>query len=810
MLVSSVLTVYLMCFFGNPIRFDKLSMDEEQFQKIINSRRSASEVGLLKALLFDEQQLTFDVSSHTFYYSLEEGSKSAYNPYVEINATHEKVSVAVLDAQITAQDIGESKAFRMIAYDDQFYCEYNLVCTTLPLMNIECDMEIGQTDMSMYMTLFDNRKGAACKFMESEGNIHVRGASTRAYPKKGYKLSLTKETLADNERPNKVSLLGMRQDDDWILYAAYNDQEKIRNVFSANLWKYTCARDNALGIDNGMEYKYIELFINHQYWGLYALGYPIDELQLETDMSKNERLYKKVDWSNENQISLQPEVEVAGYRTTGSVDDEWETLKRYYSVLHSEWKNSQKMYEGIDIDNAIDIYLFVNLIQGMDQVGGMNSLSVKNMFLSFHNKGGKETVLYTPWDMDITWGQQWNSNVEENLITPYGTPSSQNTVMGLGNLPALILNGDDEVWNLIIAKYWKLREYLWSEEYLNHMIDDFEEDIYLSGAFRRDRMRWPNGTYWDTDKGMSDFRNYVIERLHEMDDYYSCLEKMVLGENAVQNVYIIRSAQYKNFLNSKFILELNDKTLLRKKEYREFLEYIGVDIGCIGDNVNFVVINGIDKKTEYFETFSALESIDTCIGTIRIEAGGKKTDVSRIYVDDIMWCTMDMRKQNRIELEFGDDESASRFDFSKEYVMWSGLGELEDPQGWCDMLKDENDDIIIEIINHDTIKEGRFQALLEGIGVDLECVSENTDFIVVRNDEKAVTVLDDSHNSGTRCDTVLGELSLFYNDEGVYGIYMNNEECILASFEENEQADVRVAVLSHDPYKVLWCFAYAY
>ena len=108
-------------------------------------------------------------------------------------------------------------------------------------------------------------------FIFSDGNIHVRGRTAQTYPKKGYRISLIQESLGGNTRPNHVSLLGMRQDDDWLLYAAYNDQEKIRNVFSSNLWKYTCATDNAQGMDIGMEYRYLELFVNGEYWGLYAL-----------------------------------------------------------------------------------------------------------------------------------------------------------------------------------------------------------------------------------------------------------------------------------------------------------------------------------------------------------------------------------------------------------------------------------------------------------------------------------------------------------------------------------------------------------
>lgn len=813
LLVSGILAVYLICFLGEPVRLGKMSVNEEELQMIINSRViRRGGIKLLNALSFDGQQLFFDDGSDTFYYSLEKGSRSAYNPYVKVKAAREGVSVAVLDAVITARDIREAKVFRVVAYNDVYYDEYRLVCTTLPLMNIACDAEIGDEDTAVHMTLFDNSRGAAQKYTESDGKMHIRGGSTRAYPKKGYKLSLTTKSLGDNKRANKVSLLGMRQDDDWILYAAYNDPEKIRNVFSSGVWKNTCSKDNALDVDNGMEYQYVELFMNNAYWGLYALGYPIDDLQLGIDTTKNERLYKKRTWDGEEQILSQPDTAVDGYKTAESADDEWALLKDYYATLHSEWENAQSMYAGIDIDNALDMYLFINLIQGIDHVGVINSLSAKNMFLSFHNKGGKQTALYTPWDMDVTWGLQWTGDAKTNMCKAYGIPSSQNTIWGLGNLPALLLNGDDEAWRLVFEKYWKLRADLWSEDYFNEMLDGFEQDIYFSGAFLREMERWPDGSYQNAEKGLEDFRAFVARRLRETDDYYRRLEELVLGGNATKNAYIVRSAQYKDFLKSDFLLILNDKAFLENGEYREFLEYIGLDAAQLAGDVNFALINGAEGKVRYFETLDASDGVDTCIGHIRLEEDASD-GVCQFYVDDILWRALDLRGQNGIELLFANDftgQGALRFDFSKQYIMWSRLCELGEPSAWCAELKNNGYDVLIEIVNHDRIKDERFAALLEGFGVDAACISENTDFIAAANAPAAVTVLNDSHASGTRRDTALGAFSIFYNDEGGYGVYINNEQCMLVEPQDNDHVDIRIAVVLSEPYEVIWCPEFSY
>lgn len=796
--IAGAFAVYMAFFFGR-VRFSDLLANEGQLESIMESRR-LGDSSLIGTVFFDDQELSFDGTTDTFYYSPVEGSRSAYNPYVRKTAD-KTVSVAVNDAKITAEDIRDNKTFSMIAWNDDFYYEYNLKCTALPLMNIDCDEEIGDEDVAMRMTLFDNRTGVMQRVTQSEGSIHVRGGSTSAYPKKGYKLSLSKTSSEGETDKNKISLLGMRRDDDWVLYAAYNDPEKIRNVFSSNLWKYTCAKDNSLDIDNGVEYKYIELFVNNEYWGLYALGYKPDSSQLEIDTSAGERLYKKYAWDSEEYILSAPNAAVSGYETDETAENAWAKLKEYYTKLHAQWTDSKSMYEGIDIDNAIDMYLFINLIQGLDHTGVLSSLSIKNMYLSFHNSNGREIMLYTPWDMDITWGMQWTGDSETNMVKPYGTPADQNTVMGLGNLEALILNGDDMVRELILDKYRTLRKRLWSEEYINKLLDEYEEDIYGSGAYLRDMERWPQGSRWDADKGLSDFRSYVSERLRETDEYYGRVEELVAGENPTKNVYIIRSAQYKDFLQSDFILALTDKELLGEADYREFLEYIGIDADRLDGNICYAVVNGAEQTVQYFETLDAPEGTDTCIGRLCVTGAG-------FYVDGVLWREADT--DAGVQLVFGTDADAGEFDFSREYVMWSYLCEQQEPEVWCEEVLSSGGDVVIEIVNHAAIREEKLMKLLEGFGVDPSDISESTDFIVINNAQGTVTALCDSHESGTRADTVLGAFSLFYNDEGGYGVYLDGNECMLVQPQDNEGVDVRVAELLSEPYEVLWCPTFTY
>lgn len=376
--------------------------------------------------------------------------------------------------------------------------------------------------MSMYV--FDNRAQATQKVTNSLGTIRYRGTSTFEYPKKSYKIELSTHSQGNHSRNNNVSLLGMRQDNDWILYPAYNDQEKIRNVFCSNLWKESCADNNLWHISNGVEYKYVELFINNEYAGLYALGYPVDNKQL--NIGNAEFSFKKDGWDfTENEDCIN------GFSLASKNVDEtlaWNELKKYFSTMKTS-QDISELYELCDIENIINYYLFINFIQGVDNA---HEFQLKNTYVSLKKYNGKYVVLYTPWDLDLTFGNSYdrfikNSTLQYNIDINKNFISDLNVIYYLNNL------GDTNINNMIVSRYNELRNTYWSDEHLNYLIDDYEMQIYDSGAFSRDSELWPEGNYNESSEKLSTFRNRVINRIHVMDEYiYN------LNEHYEQNILL--------------------------------------------------------------------------------------------------------------------------------------------------------------------------------------------------------------------------------------------------------------------------------
>ena len=103
------------------------------------------------------------------------------------------------------------------------------------------------------------RAGGGGGRLSSRIGIEVRGQASQRFPKKQFSLE-TRDATGDGR---DVSLLGLPEDDDWILYAAYNDGSLLRNVVA-----YRAARE--LG-RYASRHRFVEVVLNGRYWGVYVL-----------------------------------------------------------------------------------------------------------------------------------------------------------------------------------------------------------------------------------------------------------------------------------------------------------------------------------------------------------------------------------------------------------------------------------------------------------------------------------------------------------------------------------------------------------
>ena len=90
--------------------------------------------------------------------------------------------------------------------------------------------------------------------------IEIRGSSSQMFPKKSYGFELKDEFDQDMDFP----LLGMPEEEDWILYAPYSDKSLIRNVLTFTL----ASQISDVYVPRC---RFVELFVNEKYEGVYVL-----------------------------------------------------------------------------------------------------------------------------------------------------------------------------------------------------------------------------------------------------------------------------------------------------------------------------------------------------------------------------------------------------------------------------------------------------------------------------------------------------------------------------------------------------------
>lgn len=177
----------------------------------------------------------------------------------------------------------------LVVVQGKSYCRLNVQITTLPVIRLTQDMNVGadeqgRTVWAGEVTLFagyDPSKGRMT--VESYATeSHLRGASSANHYKKPWKLTL-KEENGENCHAN---LLGMGADDDWILNPMYMDDTKLREKCMIGAWN----RHIAAFPENGYrmsDAQYVEVVLNGAYQGLYLLQRRVDAKYLKLDRSRD-------------------------------------------------------------------------------------------------------------------------------------------------------------------------------------------------------------------------------------------------------------------------------------------------------------------------------------------------------------------------------------------------------------------------------------------------------------------------------------------------------------------------------------------
>lgn len=311
--------------------------------------------------------------------------------------------------------------------------------------------------------------------------IELRGSTSQGFPQKPYGF----ETRTDAGLDTSVSILGMPIENDWILYAPYNDKTCMRNTLTFDI-------GNKMG-RYASRMKYCELFVNGNYQGIYVM------------MEKIKRDVNRVDIATLTPLDIAGDELTGGYifkvdKTTGSSGTSgWNSQYRtsngttlpflYHDPSASELQQVQKNYIKSYVDsfeNALNGANFMDANLGWRNFAGANSFidmlivnelsknvdgyRISTFLYKDKNSNGGKIKAGPLWDYNIAW---WNANYcEGDLHT--GWAYNFNDVCTAGNEVPFWwtrFRQDSTFNNQLKCRWTELRQTVLSQASLDMFID---------------------------------------------------------------------------------------------------------------------------------------------------------------------------------------------------------------------------------------------------------------------------------------------------------------------------------------------------
>ena len=449
----------------------------------IEDTREESDVPLVTALEMDGLPLAYDALSNAFYCTLgmEHGEEW---PEIHITAPGAPgVKLAFVDDYSydwCADAIRDGYAYQVIAYTDEEFSYFDLVFTGLAQMCIDTKgQEITTEDSPVHVTVAAYGEPV----LSSTGRMHLRGASTLLFEKKGYKLEFTRER---DGGAKKIALQvpGFGSVNDLALLPCRADETKMRDKINWDMWAQLRQDDEAFG---ARKTGYVEVFKDGEYFGVYLLVEPVDikeELALAADeYLQTDCVYRTaaLNFSRDREYYKHPHRENAGYElyyAPGSAD----TFEKRFAPLEAYVELTKTEDDEAFAARALELFDFENMLSYalLMQGNAIGDNFFNNMYIWAHEEpDGGVTYRFAPWDLDVSWGfeaHEIGENFERWLYFPV-----------LDRMLSLNVGG---IRQMAYDMWQQLRSSILTEDYLQGKIDEYTFLLGESGAMMRDAQRW--------------------------------------------------------------------------------------------------------------------------------------------------------------------------------------------------------------------------------------------------------------------------------------------------------------------------------
>lgn len=361
-----------------------------------------------------------------------------------------------------------------------------------------------------------------------------RGGSTNTADKhkRNYKI----KSINFKGKSQDISLLGMREDNNWIMDAGQIDLFRLRNRIATEIWNDFATKPYYASKEpkakSGVTGKVVEVILNNEYRGIYSLTEAMDrkELKLKKYDDKNQEfhghLWKVSSWDKAQFWEIDKD-----YDNTQETWHAFET--KYPDIDDVNPTDYSPLYEAIDfvvnsndetfkkevgdyfdIPVLIDYQLFLETLKPVDNNG-------KNMYWGIYDVAKSKKLTLAIWDLDASVGQDWHCSTP--LHPDYILPNTDLGVKDGFNLYHRLSSLNVDNYNEKVAsRYQELRKTYFSEENLISRYQGYYDMLVKSGAASREECKWSKdsdiGGYPLNFKSEIEYiKNWIINRLNYLD-----------------------------------------------------------------------------------------------------------------------------------------------------------------------------------------------------------------------------------------------------------------------------------------------------
>lgn len=278
---------------------------------------------------------------------------------------------------------------RTVSFDISF--DGDLVDTGLPVVYIDTEEQKPVDSKDTYVNAAMVIKEEGKTVSENSLRIRGRGNATWTYPKKPYKLKLDE----------KSSILGMKEDKNWVLLANYCDKTLLRTAIAFKL-------SRLLNSPFTVEDRFVEVVLNGEYIGNYQLVEGIKQGSNRVDIPKKGYLFEK-----DGYYLQEPNYFVTSmgygysFKNPDPEDDltteQWEYIKNYMDEFETVLKSStfsdpESGYARfIDVPSFVKWFIFQNILANMDT----------NVYMTKDDMGDSKVKMGPVWDFEWSIGIGW-------------------------------------------------------------------------------------------------------------------------------------------------------------------------------------------------------------------------------------------------------------------------------------------------------------------------------------------------------------------------------------------------------------------